>query len=102
MSGQLAFLFAVPAARTTDPDTAHEAIARHSASGARSTNAERVLAVMRPGHAETFRELALRCGLDPVEVQRRLNDLRRAGLVVVDGMRVCSVAQRRMQVWRKR
>ena len=102
MTGQLAFVWTVPAARTTDPDTAHEAIARHSASGARSTNAERVLAVMRPGHAETFREIALRCGMDPVETMRRLNDLRCAGLVEVGPKRECRIARTRMQTWVRR
>ena len=102
MSGQLAFIWTVPAARTTDPPSSREAVASLGPDGVRETRCARVLRSMIPGHAETFREIALRCGLDPIETMRRLNDCRRAGLVVVDGMRVCRVAQRRMQVWRKR
>ena len=102
MTGQLAFLFSVPAARTTDPDTSHEAAARHSASGARGTNAERVLQSMVRGYPETFREIALRAGMDCVEVMRRLNDLRRSGLVGIDGKRKCRITGTRMQTWRVR
>ena len=99
MARQVVFVFSPPIARTTDPDTSHEAAARHSASGARSTNAQRVLAAMLPGQPETFREIALRCGLDPVETMRRLNDLRCAGLVEVGPKRECRIARTRMQTW---
>ena len=102
MTTQPAFDFTVPAARTTDPDTSHEAAARHSASGARGTNAERVLQSMVRGYPETFREIALRAGMDCVEVMRRLNDLRCAGLVEVGPKRECRIARTRMQTWVRR
>lgn len=91
------FTFAdIPASRNTDADTSHAAIANHTG---RERNAQKVWFAVRDNDRMTYRELANVCGLDPVEVMRRLNDLHRSGMVHKAEPRLCSTNGNRMTTW---
>ena len=68
------------AARATDPQTSHEAAKRAPVAG----HCRLVLEALAAGPAGQT-ELARRCGLLPHEVNKRLADLHKAGLVVLTG-----------------
>lgn len=89
-----------PAARSTDPETSHEAARRVTESGVRQGHAERVLAAVRAHPGMTSRELAGPTGLERHEVARRLADLANAGLVEQQDARPCSVGRGRAVTWR--
>lgn len=86
----------IPAARNTDPDTSHEAVANHTG---RETHAIKVWWAVKENPGRTYRELARIVGLDEVEVMRRLNDLHRKRLVSKGPIRACSTNQHRMCTW---
>ncbi|HEX7124167.1 MAG TPA: hypothetical protein VF406_00135 [Thermodesulfobacteriota bacterium] len=98
----------VRAARTSDPVTSHVAARAITASGARQTQADQVLALVRLFPDQTAGELAAHSArmddvpLDSVQVTRRLGDLERAGLVTKTGRRHCSIHGRLMSTWRVR
>jgi hypothetical protein len=68
------------AARATDPQTSHDAAKRAPVAG----HCRLVLEALAAGPAGQT-ELARRCGLLPHEVNKRLADLHKAGLVVLTG-----------------
>ena len=70
-------------ARATDPPTSHAAAKRAPARG----HGRRVLEALRAGPAGQT-EIGRRCGLLPHQVNKRLADLARIGLVEVTGRRV--------------
>ena len=73
-------LLSQPAARRSDPDTSHEA-ARRCTPGSHYARILHALDFLgREGG--THRELARETGLEPVQVDRRLHELRKRGVVV--------------------
>lgn len=89
-----------PLARITDPETSHEAAADQIESERRDNHAERVLEVVRKMPGCSYRELADAAEFpEAVEVIRRLDDLRKAGLVHAGDKRRCSISGRPSQVW---
>jgi len=75
-------LFAVPAARRTDPATSHEAAAR--AKTFSGEHARRILDALAAGPAGQS-EIARRTGMTVAAVSKRLGELRRAGAIERDG-----------------
>lgn len=71
----------VPAAHSFDPVTSYEAEAEVTRSGQRSTNARRVLELVKDHPGLCSKELATLCYLDRHEVARRLADLKALGYV---------------------
>ena len=71
-----------PIARTTDPDTSHEAAEILNESGVRTTLMEQCLEFVQrfPGH--TSGEIGDRTGLGHDRVWRRLSDLKNRGMIV--------------------
>ena len=89
-----------PIARTTDPQSSHEAAAEHTASGRRESHVARVTNAVRsrPGH--TGREIAQRLGMDYHETVRRLNDARQRGVIYQGDRRHCRAGSRgRVVTW---
>ncbi len=74
-----AFLSSAPRARRRDPETSKAAAAKAASFAVSHRN--RIMAVLRdePG---TIYDLAARCGLDHVEVARRMSECKRLGLAV--------------------
>lgn len=70
-----------PAARTTDPESSHEADRHMDASGKRECQQRAVLEAVRANSGLTSKHLAQRTGLDRHMVGRRLPELERDGLV---------------------
>jgi hypothetical protein len=64
-----------PIARNTDPDTSHAAAEFMRASGARATQQQRILDVVRRLPGLTVVELAVQVGLNDHKVGKRLSDL---------------------------
>lgn len=71
------------AARTTDPATSHAAARRAPVAG----HCRQVLEALAAGPAGQT-EIARRCGLLPHQVNKRLADLSRAGLIELTGREV--------------
>ena len=89
-------------ARRSDPPTSHEAAAKMQRSGRADAHCAIVLAAVVAHPGLTYRELADLCGLDPVEVMRRLGDLQ-LGLtpkVVKAEARQSANGGNRMTTWR--
>lgn len=82
------------AARSSDPETSHAA-ARVPRSGQKA----RVLESLRLGPAGQT-QLAARCGMLPHEVNKRLNDLRIAGLAERTGREVLNAGGLMESEWR--
>ena len=80
---QVAELPLFAAARKTDPETSQAAAKRAPVRG----HCRRVLEALRAGPAGQT-EIGRRCGLLPHQVNKRLADLARVGLVEVTGRRV--------------
>ncbi len=110
--GADAYGHAAPHYRTSDPSTSREAAGNHEASGKLSGNCRIVLALLRKHPRSTYAELFAAASSqdretlpDNKEVQRRLNDLRTAGLArnpIKDGeveKRACRVNGSTMQIW---
>ncbi len=89
--------FAQTHARTTDPETSHEAAERalEFALG----HADRIHACLQAHGPQTKDEIADRTGLSPVQVDRRLPDLRKAGRAFPTGDVRQSHAGRAERVW---
>jgi len=81
-------------ARKTDPPTSHAA-ARINRTGKKW----KVLEALRLGPAGQT-EIAARCGLVPHEVNKRLNDLRHAGLATCTGKEVRNAGGLMENEWR--
>lgn len=90
----------VASARTTDPQTSRDAARRHEASGNATCNRERLLNEVCRGPGRTAAELCQRLdGIDPWESNRRLADLRNAGLVESHTPRECSIKGSKCMTW---
>lgn len=75
-------LFHVPEplpSRATDPETSRVAADTHKRVAA--SHRAVVFAAVSSSPGMTYRQIALYCGIDAVEVMRRLGDLQRKGLV---------------------
>lgn len=82
-------------ARRSDPPTSHEAARRAPTRG----HAARVLAVLRTGPAGQS-EIGSRCGMLPHQVNKRLPELQRAGLVELTGRQVQGATGCMEREWR--
>ena len=69
------------ATRRSDPSTSADAERAFTDSGARQSHCARVLAAVRAQPGSTGTELGAATGLGQVPAMRRLNDLRKNGLV---------------------
>jgi predicted ArsR family transcriptional regulator len=87
-----------PLFRTTDPETSRLAAARVSEFS--GEHCRRVLEALQLGPAGQT-EIAERCGLLAHQVNKRLADLRRSGLVEVTGERTLSASGRQERVYRR-
>lgn len=92
-------LFEQPLARTKDPQASHAAAAQLIKSGRRRSHKQRVLAAPQRHPHSTSAELAFYCGMDRVEVARRLPDLAQDGQVMQGNERFCTVSQKNCVTW---
>jgi hypothetical protein len=83
------------AARASDPVTSHEAARRAPVAG----HCRLVLEALAAGPAGQT-EIARRCGLLPHQVNKRINELARAGRIVEAGRVVASASGRGEREWR--
>jgi hypothetical protein len=86
-------------ARTTDPDTSHQAAERTVASGRRDDHVTRVVAAIRSHPGRTSAELAQITGLERHEAARRTADAEHAGRVRKGPARKCRVSGRAAITW---
>jgi len=97
MSQQLLF---APASRSDDPSTSKDAEQRVTRSGARATQAEQVLALVKRYPGRTSAELAAFSGtLDRWQVARRLPDLERNQLAHRGEPKRCQVTKTGGVTW---
>ena len=87
----------VPVSRNTDPETSREAEDWINASGQRETQAAIVMRLVQYHPGLTAGEIGERTGLGHVPAQRRLSDLKAAGLVVTAAPR--RYRDRRQVTW---
>lgn len=87
-------------ARSTDPQTSHEAAEKLVSSGALTKQMTLVLDVLRKHGPCTSAELAERSGLDRYVVARRLPDLQKRQRATKVTARVCSVGGNKATVWK--
>lgn len=85
------------AARRTDPLTSR--VAARMAGGLRTDHQRRILDAIGQGPAGAS-EIADRCGLTAHQVNKRLTELGRLGLIVTTGRTVRSAAGRPEREWR--
>jgi predicted ArsR family transcriptional regulator len=90
--------FAQSHARTSDPNTSHEAAAR--AVEFVGAHCDRILACLREHGPLTKDEIARRTGLTPVQVDRRLPDLRARQQAAPNGDERQSDSGRLERVWK--
>lgn len=83
-----------------DPVTSHEAAERAVSSGRAASHRVLILAALGRYPGATAGEIALRTGLDAVEVRRRLTDAKRDGQAAQGRPRVCSAEGTRQCEWR--
>jgi len=89
-----------PASHRNDPHTSRQAEAAITESGARQTQAELVLDLVRRHGGLTSAELSLKTlTLDRSQIARRLPDLESNGLVQKGGARQCTVTRKSSVVW---
>ena len=100
------FSASAPIASPADPETSHDAAAALTKSGRRQRHCQIVFALVQRHRGFTGAELwDIACDSDQRklksahEVYRRLNDLRRAGVVRQGDSRLCSARGRRMVTW---
>lgn len=67
---------ATPLARNSDPIQSHEAADRAARFG--GSHRQRIIEALRRFGPQTAHEIASRVGLDPVQVDRRVHELRKA------------------------
>lgn len=96
----------VALAHRADPVSSHEAAKRVTRSAKAALHRQIVLALVQTFPSSTGHELWAACPAEqraeletPNEVWRKLNDLRRAGLVIQGESRVCTVRKVRMVTW---
>jgi predicted ArsR family transcriptional regulator len=85
------------AARSSDPATSHAAAAQ--AGGLASRHQRQILAALLDGPAGAS-GIAARCGLLPHQVNKRINELAKAGRIVETGRTVTSSSGRGEREWR--
>jgi len=85
------------AARSSDPATSHAAAAQ--AGGLATRHQRQILAALLDGPAGAS-GIAARCGLLPHQVNKRLNELAKAGRIVETGRTVTSSSGRGEREWR--
>lgn len=89
-----------PAARATDPATSHAAIEEHTRSGARASQAARILAAITANPGKTAGEIGKLVGLTNVQVCRRIADLVKLRSVTECGSRICTAMKSSQTTWR--
>jgi DNA-binding transcriptional ArsR family regulator len=89
----------MPAARSSDPATSHEAARELDRSGERRRAAMRALQAVRDHPGLTANELELVCGVTDGSIRKRLKELERMGLVRRGEVRVSGVSGKRNQTW---
>ena len=82
-----------------DPPTAVRAFNRFKESGALATHQRKVLNSLSKRPGSTAGEVAAGCGLSHVQAQRRLSDLKSAGIIHNQGRRKCQVKGVSMTLW---
>ena len=91
----------VPIARNSDPISALEAGEELTKSDKRKAQMDRIIIQLRAHAGSTAHELKRGLpGLNEVQICKRLNDLRGAGMAEKVGIRPCRVTKRRLQTWR--
>jgi predicted Rossmann fold nucleotide-binding protein DprA/Smf involved in DNA uptake len=90
-------LFSQPAARKSDPVTSHEAA--RSARSFAGEHHQAILEALAHGPAGAS-GIAARCGLLPHQINKRLNELARAGRIVATGSVVESASGRGEREWK--
>lgn len=88
-----------PASRRTDPATSRQAEAAVTASGARLTQAELVLGMVRMHGGMASAEQSMHCELDRFQIARRLPDLEANGLIKKGATRTCSITGKASVTW---
>jgi hypothetical protein len=89
----------IPAARSTDPATSHEAAKRVTRSGLRHRQMDDVVGLVERFPGRTSKELAEISMLDRHMIARRLPDAEKVGLVMRGRPKVCSVSGGRAVTW---
>ena len=92
----------IPLAHTTDPSSSHEAVERHTKSGRRVTNCERVYGVVKRYPGWTAKELSyfgIAHRIDAHELRRRLTDLKNQGRIERGEQRTCRIAGTKACTW---
>lgn len=84
--------------RTTDPATSRASAA--SAGQLAHNHARMILDALAGLETGTASAIAAKSGLDPVQVNRRMKDLHRAGLVELTGGTAVNQAGRMERVWK--
>ncbi len=83
-----------------DPATSHEAIRRHTKSGKRLSNLEKVYLAVQTFPGRTANELTEHLpGFEYIEVRRRLTDLKNKERVRQGAVRTCAVRGTEMVTW---
>jgi predicted Rossmann fold nucleotide-binding protein DprA/Smf involved in DNA uptake len=85
------------AARSSDPETSHAAAAQ--AGGLATRHQRQILAALLEGPAGAS-GIAARCGLLPHQVNKRINELAKAGRIVETGRTVTSSSGRGEREWK--
>jgi DNA-binding MarR family transcriptional regulator len=86
------------AARASDPATSHAAAAK--AGGLATRHQRQILAALLEGPAGAS-GIAARCGLLPHQVNKRLGEMGRAGLIETTGRDLVNATGRREREWRR-
>jgi predicted transcriptional regulator len=88
--------YAFPRARNSDPSTSHAAAAQLTTAADHYTAIHEALTLYGPAGKDRIAALA---GLDPVQVSRRLPEMRKLGLVGLTGETVQSRSGRQEREW---
>lgn len=88
-----------PAARSSDPETSHEAEEYINATGNRAEQQARTIAAVRAFPGLTMQELAQATGYCRFMLGRRISECETAGAVVRGQKRKCAVTGRTAEPW---
>jgi hypothetical protein len=91
-----------PGVRNSDPISSKLAIDKITSNGRRLEVNNKILRFLRehPDREFTYKEIGLLIGHDPVDVMRRLNDLRHDHLATNPSKRACTTNGNLMLTWR--
>lgn len=98
MQMQLFTHYPAPRARRLDPQTSRDAA--DLAAQFKQGHYLRITRCMSRTDGKTAGEIGADCGMDNVQVSRRLPELESAGIVCRDAARVCGVKGSKMTTWR--